>query len=165
MTTRADWEITRARPMPVPKQLSNHLGWTQPCIHSGEVRGLRHTVGASRISTATVPVCKPSPNSLLRLQLYFFSLIPEPMICLTHCLLVQPSVVSGRGSLRVLLQLLSPFLCQLSSHLYLQSTVQQHLLAFRVPSEVGQSEMICKIFPFLTFTVNWQSFIFSLSLL
>lgn len=140
--------------MPVPKQLSIHLGWTQLSIHSGEVRGLRHTVGASRISTATVPACKPSPNSLLRLQLHFFSLIPEPMICLTHCLLVQPSVVSGGRSLRLLLQLLSPFLCQLPSHLYLQSTVQQHLLAFWVPSEVRQSKVICKIFPFLSFTVN-----------
>lgn len=128
--TRAEWEITHARPMPIPKQLSIHLGWTQPCIQSGEVRGLRHTVGASHISTPTVPACKPSPNSLLWLHLYFFSLTPKPMIWLTHCLLVQPSVLSGGGSPRLHLQLLSPFLCQLSSHLYRQSTVQQHLLAF-----------------------------------
>lgn len=162
--TRAEWEITHARAMPVPKQLSIHLGWTQPYIHSGEVRGLRHKVGASHISTATVPACKPYPNSLLRLHLHFISFLPEPMIYLTHCLLVQPSEVSGGGSLRVLLQPLRPFLCQLSSHLYLQSTVQQHLVAFWVSSEVRQPEVLCKMFPFLSFTVNWQSFIFSLPL-
>lgn len=106
--TKAEWEITHARPIPVPKHLSIHLGWTQPCTHSGEVRGLRHTVRASHISTATVPACKPSPNHLLRLHLLFLSLIPEPIICFTHCLLVQPSVVSGGGRLRVLFSCLAP---------------------------------------------------------
>ena len=65
---------------------------------------------------ATVPACNRSPNSMLRLHLHFFSLIPEPMNFLTSCI-VQPSVVSGGGNLRALFQLLGPCQCQFSGHL------------------------------------------------